>query len=61
MLSEKKRVRTELEPRQYKNDSIRSKMIPTLKLPRFFTKYTVREKQGAISKSEVFFTEWICS
>ena len=34
-----------LEPRQYKNDSIQSKIIPTLKLPRFFTTYTVRGKE----------------
>ena len=39
-----------LEPRQYKNDSIQSKIIPTLKLPRFFTAYMVREKSEAISK-----------
>ena len=29
-----------LELRQYKNDAIQSKIIPTLKLPRFFTPYT---------------------
>ena len=34
-----------LEPRQYKNDSIQSKLIPTLKLPRFFITYT-RKKCG---------------
>ena len=33
-----------LELRQYKNDSIQSKIIPTLKLPLFFTTYTVRGK-----------------
>ena len=33
-----------LELRQYKNDSIQSKIIPTLKLPLFFTTYKVREK-----------------
>ena len=33
-----------LEPRQYKTDSIQSKIIPTLKLPRFFNTYTVKEK-----------------
>ena len=35
---------TLLEPRWYKNDSIQSKTIPSLKLPPFFTTYTVREK-----------------
>ena len=34
-----------IEPRKYKNDSIQSKIIPTLKLPRFFTTYTVRWKE----------------
>ena len=34
----------DLELRQYKNDSIQSKIIPTLKLPRFFTPYTGREE-----------------
>ena len=33
-----------LEPRQYKNDSIQSKIIPTLKFPPLFTIYTVREQ-----------------
>ena len=33
-----------LEQKQNKNDSIQSKIIPTLKLPRFFTTYMVREK-----------------
>ena len=33
-----------LEPRKYKNDSIQSKIIPTMKLPRFLTTYMVREK-----------------
>ena len=33
-----------LEPTHYKNESIQSKIFPTLKLPRFFTTYTVREK-----------------
>ena len=32
------------QARQYKNDSIQSKIIPTLKLPLFFTTYTVRGK-----------------
>ena len=36
---------TLLEQRQYKNDSIQSKIIPRLKLPRFFTTYTVRGKE----------------
>ena len=35
---------TFIELRQYKNDSIQSKIIQTLKLPLFFTTYTVREK-----------------
>ena len=33
-----------LELRQFKNDSIQSKIIPILKLPRFFTTYTARGK-----------------
>ena len=33
-----------LELRQYKNDTIQSKVIPTLILPRFFTTFTAREK-----------------
>ena len=37
-------VISELELRQYENDSIQTKMIPTLKLPRIFTTYTVRGK-----------------
>jgi len=35
-----------LEQRQYKNDSIQSKLIPTLKLPPFFTTYTVLYGEG---------------
>ena len=38
------RVIFTLEPRQYKNDHIQSKIIPILKLPQFFTIYTVRRK-----------------
>ena len=43
-----------LEPRQYKNDSIQSKIIPTLKLPRFFTTYTVWEKSGNFKIGIIF-------
>ena len=43
-----------LEPRQYKNDSIQSKTIPTLKLPRFFTGYMVREKARQFQKWSYF-------
>ena len=38
----------ELELRQYKNDSDQSKIMPTLKLPRFFTTYTVWRKARQI-------------
>ena len=34
-----------LEPRQYKNDSIHSEIIPTLKLARFFTTYAMGKKR----------------
>ena len=34
-----------LELRQYKNDSIQSEIIPRLKLPHFFSTYTVRGKE----------------
>ena len=37
-------IASDVEQRQYKNDSIQSKIIPTLKLPLFFTTKTVREK-----------------
>ena len=47
-----------LEPRQYKNDSIQSKIIPRLKLPRFFTHLYGQGKRAAISKLELFLTEW---
>ena len=48
-----------LELRPYKNDSIMSKIIPILKLPRFFATYTVHwGKTAAISKLELFLTEW---
>ena len=51
-----------LELRPYKNDSIMSKIIPILKLPRFFATYTVHwGKTSAISKLELFLTEWSCS
>ena len=40
-----------------KNDSLQSKIIPTLKLPRF--PLSVQEvKNAAISKLELFLTEW---
>ena len=37
------------------NDSIKSKIVPILKLPRFFTTYTV---YGKIAKLELFLSEW---
>ena len=37
-----------LEPRQYKNDSIQSKIIPILKMPHFFTTYPMRKKARQI-------------
>ena len=43
-----------LEPRQYKNDFFQSKMIQTLKLLRFFTTYTVREKARQIQNWNYF-------
>ena len=46
----------QLEQRQYKNDSIQSKVIPTLNLPRPIT--TTRGKKEGISKLELFLTEW---
>ena len=35
-----------LEPRQYKNNSIQSKIIPTLKLPRFSPRIRFGKKRG---------------
>ena len=46
-----------LEQRQYKNDSIQSKVIPTLNLPRFSTTYTVREKGGNFKIGVIF--DWM--
>ena len=46
-----------LEQRQYKNDSIQSKVIPTLNLPQFFTTYTMREK-GVNFKIGIIF-DWM--
>ena len=43
-----------LEQRQYKNDSIQSKIIPILNLPRFFTTYAVREKGGNFKIGIIF-------
>ena len=39
-----KRYLVKLELREYKKDFIKSKIIPILRLPRFFTTYKVREK-----------------
>ena len=44
----------ELEQRQYKNDSILSKIIPILKLARFYTNYTGREKVRQIQNWNYF-------
>ena len=44
-----------LELRQFKNDSIKSKIIPILRLPRFFT---TEGKRVAISKLKLFLTRW---
>ena len=49
-----------LELRQYKNDSIQSKIIPGLKLPRFPSPYRW-QKRAEISKMDFFSTEWRCS
>ena len=45
---------------QNKNESIQSKIIPILKLPRFFPNHTggARWKGAANSKLEIFLTEW---
>ena len=48
----------ELEQRQYEKDSIQSKIIPILKLPRFFPHRIGDEKSAAISKLELRLTEW---
>ena len=39
---------TLLEPRKYKNDSIQSKIIPTLKLPHFFAIYRHQPSQSRV-------------
>ena len=39
---------------QYKNDSIQPKIIPILKMCRFFTTYTEREKRGNFKIGTVF-------
>ena len=46
---------TYLEQRQNNNDSIQSKIIPMLKLLRFFPHRIAGEKNAAISKLESFF------
>ena len=38
------KLERDIELRQCKNNSIQTKIIPTLKLPRIFTTYMVREK-----------------
>ena len=43
-----------LEQRQYKSDSILSKIITILKLARFFTTYTVREKERQLQNWNYF-------
>ena len=47
-----------LEQRQYKNDLIQSKIIPILKLARFFSHCIGGEKERQFSKLELFSTEW---
>ena len=46
-----------LELKQYKNDSIQSKKLPALNLPRFFTQLHGEKKSAAISKLGTFLTE----
>ena len=48
------RVEVLLEQRQYMNDSIQSKRIPNLNLPRFFTTYTAREERGNFKIGIIF-------
>ena len=43
-----------LELRQYKNNSIQSKIILILKLPLFFITYTAREKARQFKKWNIF-------
>ena len=43
-----------LELRQYKNDSIQSKKLPSLNFPRFFTHLQGEKKSAAISKLACF-------
>ena len=46
-----------LELRQYKSDSIQSKKLPALILPRFFTQLHGERKSAVISKLATFLTE----
>ena len=46
-----------LEQRQYKNNSIQSKKIPVLILPRFFPRRVGDEKERQF-QNWTFFTEW---
>ena len=48
----------DLEQRKNKNDSIQSKIIPILKLPLFSPYHIGGEICAAISKLELFLTEW---
>ena len=47
-----------IEPRQYKNDSIQSKIIPRLKLPLFCPDRKGGEKARQFQSLELFLTEW---
>ena len=47
-----------LEPMQYKNDSIQSKIIPILRLPHFFITYPMRKKTRQFQSWNKFLTEW---
>ena len=46
-----------LKQRQNKNDSIQSKIIPILKLPRFFP-YRIGGEKGRQFQTWIFLTEW---
>ena len=60
-ISLKSKYGLKLEQRQYKNDSIQSKKIPILNLPRFFPHRVDDEKQRQLQSRILFSTEWSCS